>query len=187
MKGLLILLASPSGGGKTSIIQLILSREPERFVYSVSTTTRQPRPNETDGADYYFVSEAEFKDGIKNNRFLEWEKVHRFYYGTDARLIKKYLESGKHVLFDLDVNGSLVIAEKFGSRAITIFIQPPSLEALTERLKKRNTDSEAEIEERMKRIPLEMKKSSEFDYIIVNQDLEETVDQVLRIVKDNEN
>lgn len=182
MSGLLILLASPSGGGKTSVIRRILKRNPDKFVYSISTTTRKPRPNEINGIDYHFLSEGEFKEKIENNQFLEWEEVHGYYYGTDANFIEKCLNAGKHVLLDLDVNGSLSVAEKYKNRAITVFIAPPSVNVLIERLKKRNAESEEEINERMKRIPMEMEKSLKFDYVIVNENLEETVENVMNII-----
>lgn len=182
MSGLLILISSPSGGGKTSIIQAILNRLPEKFVYSISGTTRKPRAGEANGKDYVFLSEQQFQDEIRNNRFLEWEKVHGYYYGTDSEFIKKCVKQGKFVLLDIDVNGALQVDRNYKGKAVTIFIAPPSIDELIQRLKNRKTDSEKEINKRLERIPMEMEKSRLFDYILVNEKLEKTVSDVIKIV-----
>jgi len=182
MNGLLILIASPSGGGKTTVIRRLIEKFPDKFVYSVSATTRESRPDEIGGKDYLFLSVEEFQKRAQNNQFLEWEEVHGYYYGTDLEFINRSLKSGKNVLLDLDVNGSLNVAKKFDGKVITIFLTPPSMDELINRLKNRKTDSKEEIEKRLTRIPKEMEKSKQFDYIVQNDNLETTVNKVLDII-----
>jgi guanylate kinase len=183
MKGLLVIISSPSGGGKTSIIQKILKKYPEQYVYSVSATTRKPRPGEVDGTDYFFLSDEQFQKDIENNLFLEWENVHGYLYGTPKKYIEKFIDEGKYVLLDIDVNGALRIADNYSERTITIFVAPPSMDSLIERLKNRKTDSAEEINRRLERIPMEMEKAKQFDHVIINDQLDETVEQVVRIVE----
>ena len=182
MKGKLVLISSPSGGGKTTIIEKILEKYPDKFIYSISSTTRKPRFNEVHGKDYFFLTEPEFKKKIEQNQFLEWEKVHGYYYGTDAAFVEKCLDEGKYVLLDLDVNGALNVAKRFKDQALTIFLAPPSMDELKKRLRNRKTDSIEEINKRLERIPLEMEKSRQFDYIVINDQLDKTVNQVLKII-----
>jgi len=184
MKGLLAIISSPSGGGKTSIIQGILKRYPEQYVYSISATTRKPRPGEIDGTDYFFLSEKQFNKNIEHKLFLEWENVHGYLYGTPQAYIEKYINDGKYALLDLDVNGALRVAQDYPGRTITIFISPPSIEKLVERLQNRKTDSSAEINRRLERIPMEMEKAKHFDYVVINDQLEKTVEQVVRLIED---
>jgi len=184
MAGLLILISSPSGGGKTTIIDKILKTNTDKFIYSVSATTRNPRPGEIQGRDYFFLTENQFFEKVKKNQFLEWEEVHGYYYGTDLNFITKNIKDEKYVLLDLDVNGALRVARNYKGRAITIFIAPPSIDELVDRLKTRKTDSEQEITKRLKRIPLEMERSKQFDHIIVNNILDETVNKIIKIIED---
>ncbi len=183
MKGLLVIISSPSGGGKTSIIHKILQKYPEQYVYSVSATTRKPRPGEIDGKDYFFLSEEQFRKGIENNLFLEWENVHGYLYGTPKTYIEECINEGKYVLLDIDVKGALLLADNYLKRVITIFVSPPSMDILMERLKNRKTDSAGEINKRLERIPMEMKKAKRFDHIIINDKLDTTVEQVVKIVE----
>jgi guanylate kinase len=183
MAGFLILISSPSGGGKTTIINKVLETDPEKFIYSVSATTREPRPGEIHGKDYFFLTEKQFFENVEEKQFLEWEEVHGYYYGTDLNFIKKTTKEGKYALLDLDVNGALRVAQNYEGSAITIFIAPPSDDELTIRLQKRKTDSVQEINKRLKRIPMEMKKSTQFDYIVVNNKLDQTVNNVLKIIE----
>jgi len=182
-RGLLVVLSSPSGGGKTTIIKRILARYPDQYVYSISATTRKPRPGEVDGKDYFFLSEQQFQDDIKKGRFLEWEQVHGYWYGTRKDYIEQCINDGKSVLLDIDVNGALRVAKNYPDRVVTIFIQPPSLEELIQRLRNRKTDSAQEISRRLERIPMEMKKAKLFDYVVVNNNLDQAVDQVIGIVE----
>lgn len=187
MKGLLVIISSPSGGGKTSIIHKILEKYPEPYVYSVSATTRKPRPGEIDGKDYFFLSEEQFQKDIENNSFLEWENVHGYLYGTPKSYIKKCIDEGKYVLLDIDVNGALRVADNYPERTITIFVTPPSMNMLIERLKNRKTDTVEEINRRLERIPLEMEKAKQFDHVLINDQLDQTVEQVVRIVENLNN
>lgn len=183
MNGTLVIISSPSGGGKTSIIQLILQRFADQYVYSISATTRMPRPGEVNGRDYFFLTEAQFQTDIENGRFLEYENVHGYLYGTPNAFVEKCLTEGKRVLLDLDVNGALQAAKSYPARTITIFIAPPSIEVLMHRLQHRQTDSAAEINKRLERIPMEMEKAKLFDHIVINDQLEKTAEQVVRLVE----
>ena len=174
MSGLLVIISSPSGGGKTSIIHNILARYPKQFVYSVSATTRKPRPNEVHGKDYFFLSTEQFEKDINNDRFLEWEIVHGYYYGTPKKHIYDFITRDKNVLLDIDVKGAFAVTKKFTGNAITIFIVPPSIDELIRRLKNRKTDSNEEIDKRLKRIPMEMENSNKFDYIVINKTIIKT-------------
>lgn len=182
MAGILIMISSPSGGGKTSIIQKILETNSKKFIYSISATTRKSRPGEVHGQDYFFLSEKQFKNDINLNRFLEWEEVHGYYYGTKIDFIEGSIKKGKYILMDIDVNGALRVAKNYRGKLVTIFIAPPSTEELIERLKARKTDSELEINKRLKRLPMEIEKSKEFDFIVVNKTLHDTVNNVIKII-----
>ena len=180
-KPLLVVISAPSGGGKTTICKKLVERHPEAMKISVSATTRQPRPGEVDGVDYYFLSEPEFFERIRRGDFLEYEKVHGNYYGTLRSKVQELLCQGYTVLFDVDVNGALNIKRQFPD-AVLIFIKPPSLEALKERLRARRTDDPEEIEKRLRRLPEEYAKSEKFDYIVVNNVLDETLQQIESII-----
>jgi len=182
MKGKLVIVSSPSGGGKTSIIHQLLHKYPGKYVYSISATTRKPRPGEVDGTDYLFITEEQFRDDVEKNLFLEWERVHDYLYGTRKAFIEKCVNDGKVVLLDLDVNGALRVAQNFPENTVTIFIAPPSIEKLIERLKNRQTDSQAEIDNRLVRIPMEMEKSKLFDHVVINDKLDKTAEQVAEII-----
>jgi len=182
MSGLLVVLSSPSGGGKTTVINEILKHNDQKFEYSTSATTRQPRPGEINGKDYSFLSEQEFLAKVRQGEFLEWEQVHQFYYGTPKDRIDQLLKEGKTVLLDIDVMGGLNIKKLYPENAITVFIEPPSLEKLIERLKNRQSESPQEIDKRLKRIPLEMKMKYQYDYIVINDKLKTTVERVIEII-----
>jgi len=183
-KPLLIVLSSPSGGGKTTICKALAARHPELKI-SVSATTRQPRKSEVHGIDYYFMSEKEFFDRVKNKEFIEYENVHGYYYGTLKTEVEKLLKNGYSVLFDIDVNGALTIKKIF-PQAILIFIRPPSLEELKRRLQHRKTDNPQEIEKRLKRLPEEYAKARLFDYDIINDNLEETIQKIYQIINNHQ-
>lgn len=181
-KGKLVIISSPSGGGKTSVIHRLMQRDRHDYRYSVSATTRAPRPGEVDGTDYIFLSEEVFRAWIDAGRFVEWEHVHKYYYGTPREPIDNWLEEGRIVLLDIDVKGGIDIKQQFGDRALSIFLDPPSVDALIERLGNRKTDSQDEIEKRLTRVPLEVEKGAEYEYRIVNENLNETVEQVENII-----
>ncbi len=187
MRGVLVIISSPSGGGKTSVIQKILKKYPDQYAYSISATTRKPRPGEVDGKDYFFLSEAQFQKDIENNYFLEYENVHGYLYGTPKAYIEKRIMEGKKVLLDIDVNGALRIVQNYPERTIAIFIAPLSIEMLIERLRNRQTDSDEEINRRLERIPMEMEKAKLFDHVVINDKLDTTVEEVVRIIENFNN
>lgn len=171
--GQLFVVSAPSGVGKTTIIQSILSSRPE-LRFSVSCTTRSPRPGEVDGKDYRFLDREDFLQGIRAGRFLEWAEVHGSYYGTDGEQVKEWTAAGLHVLLDIDVQGARQVRCAFPS-AQTIFILPPSMEVLAERLKKRGTESAEQLALRLAAAKREMQESPWYDYIIVNDTLDEAI------------
>ncbi len=179
---MLYVIAAPSGAGKTTIVREILERNPD-FVFSVSATTRQKRDNETDGKDYFFFTKEEFKNKIENNDLVEYESIFNGnYYGTLRSFIEDNLLQKKNVIFDIDVNGALNIKKLYGKKAVLIFILPPDSRTLKERLKKRATESPDQINERIKRVDLEIGKKNDFDYIVVNENLEKAVSEVQNII-----
>ncbi len=177
----LVVLSSPSGGGKTTICKALVSQNPD-YKISVSATTRPARDNESNGVDYLFLSSQEFFQRVKNDEFLEYEEVHGNYYGTLKSDVQKLLEEGYTVIFDIDVNGALSIKKKF-PEAILIFIRPPSLAELKRRLRARKTEDPDSIEKRLQRLPREYAKAKFFDYDIVNEELKKTIDQVQQIIE----
>ncbi len=162
-----------------------MAEHPE-FVYSVSTTTRPPRRYEIDGKDYNFINGEEFKKRIDKGEFVEWSEVHGNYYGTERAMIQRELDQGHHVLLDIDVNGGEVIQQLFPD-SILIFLEPPSIEELRTRLRKRGTDDEASIERRLSRFPMEKAKGFKYPQRLVNDDLEQTIAQVLGLINKKEN
>lgn len=168
-KGVLLVVCGPSGVGKGTVCRRLAAVEREIYI-SVSVTTRKPRPREKNGVHYFFVSTDEFKEMIAGNRFLEWAEVHGNYYGTPAEPIFAALQQGKDVLLEIDVQGALQVKENFAD-AVLVFILPPSMEELESRIRKRNTESEAEIQLRLKTARQEISKLSLFDYAIINEDV----------------
>lgn len=182
MKGLLVVLSSPSGGGKTTIIKKLLERGNPSFVYSISTTTRPARKGERDGKDYYFVSPEKFNQLIENDQLVEHAMVHGFNYGTSLTPLLNYLAEGAIVVMDLDVMGAKAIREKFPKNSLLIFVRPPSLEILKERLTERHTENKTEIQMRLQRAAMEMSAAPWFDYIVINRRIEETVEEIEKII-----
>ena len=180
-KGLLVVLLSPSGGGKTTIYRAILERHPE-FMYSISATTRPPRINEINGVDYIFLSDDEFLNKIDNGEFIEWAFVHGYRYGTLRATVESALKKGAVMLFDLDVQGADAMKKKFPEDVVNIFILPPTREELKRRLIMRKTDKEDVIELRLRNADAEVKKAMEYDYIVINDDLNIAIDKVDAII-----
>jgi len=168
-KGAIIAISAPSGTGKTTILRRILSDFPE-IVFSVSATTRKRRKNEVEGADYFFISEEEFKKKIHNNEFVEWELFYDNYYGTFRNFIENCINNGKSVILEVDVHGAVEIKRIYPD-AILIYITPPSLEELRIRLKKRQTENEEDLKKRIERAKMELSHKDKFDYFIINNDL----------------
>lgn len=185
--GLLVVISSPSGGGKTTIIRKVLDSANGNFEYSVSATTRPRRVNEVDGRDYYFMDKDKFEEQLKCGDFVEWAEVHSYHYATPKSKLELWLNEGKIILLDLDVDGGLEIKKKYGDLSLLIFIKPPSVDSLVQRLKSRKTESAAQIQKRLERLPKEMQKAELYDYQIVNKNLDETVHKVLDIVQKHNN
>jgi guanylate kinase len=179
-EGMLVVIASPSGGGKSSVCRALLAADPQ-LEYSVSVTSRPPRTDEVNGRDYQFVSEDEFHRMIEQGLFYEWAQVHDNLYGTRRDVIEAKLARGKDVVLDLDVTGSLNI-KKQNEKAVLVFILPPSLGVLEERLRRRNTDNEEVIQKRLKNARMEINFAGKYDYAVLNEDLEQTIATIRRII-----
>jgi len=177
----LIILISPSAGGKSVIAKQVL-KKCDNIGYSISITTRKPRGNEINGKAYFFISEEEFQKRISDEDFLEYALVHGKLYGTSKSVIEKILSSQKHAILDIDVQGAKQIIAS-GVDAITIFILPPSAAILKERLLKRGTDSKEKIEERLQDGIKEIDEVNNFDYLVINDDLNNAVEEVINIIK----
>jgi guanylate kinase len=176
----LIALAAPSGGGKSTIAAELMRRHPD-IELSVSATTRPKRPVEIDGKHYYFITPDEFQRWIDEGRFIEWEEIFHNRYGTPKSEIDRVFRNGHSILFDVDVKGALSIKRQY-PEALLIFIQPPSLEVLHDRLVNRKTESAESIRARVERVPMEMAMEKDFDYRVVNDNMERAVAEVERIV-----
>lgn len=180
----LILFCGPSGSGKTTVVHSLLKKFPQ-FIFSVSATTRPQRINEKHGIDYYFLSEEEFRERIKKEEFLEWEEVYpgRF-YGTLKSEVNHKLEQGHTVLFDVDVKGGLSIKKYFGKQVMDVFIMPPSLTVLKQRLEARESETKESLEKRLAKSGLELSFADQFSYIIVNDELQKTIREAELLVND---
>lgn len=180
--GKLIVFSAPSGSGKTTLVQHVLSQDLP-LGFSISATSRPPRGKEQNGKEYYFLSSSEFKQKIQENAFLEYEEVYQdTFYGTLVSEINRLWAAGKHVLFDIDVVGGLNIKKKYPKETLAVFVKPPSLSALEERLRKRATDSEEKIKERLAKVESEMLYAPQFDSCLVNDDLEVAKKEVVQLV-----
>jgi len=181
-KGKLIIISAPSGSGKTTIVQYVL-RQDLPIEFSVSATSRKPRPGEKHGSDYYFISKEQFQQKIKNNEFLEYEEVYKgIWYGTLKSEVDKITMQGKNVIFDVDVKGGLNIKKAYGKDALSIFISPPSLEALETRLINRSTETPEKIAVRVAKAKKELQYADKFDVIVVNDILEEAFQETKKII-----
>ncbi|ERI85567.1 guanylate kinase [Bacteroides pyogenes F0041] len=184
MPGKLIIFSAPSGSGKSTIINYLLTQN-LGLAFSVSATSRAPRGNEQDGVEYFFLTPEEFRRRIENNEFLEYEEVYQDrYYGTLKEQVEKQLEKGQNVVFDVDVVGGCNIKSFYGERALSVFIQPPSIEELRHRLESRGTDAAEVIESRIAKAEYELGFAPRFDRIIVNDDLETAKTEALNTIKE---
>lgn len=180
----LIVISAPSGAGKTTICKQLINRN-ENFRISISATTRPPRKNEKNGADYIFVSDEQFCEKVENGEFLEYESVHGYYYGTLKSQVKELLNKGYYIIFDIDVNGALSLKKQY-PKSILIFLKPPSMDELKRRLIERKSDDPVEIQKRLNRLPKEYEKSEHFDYIIINDELNKTILKIEAIINNKQ-
>ena len=175
-KGKCIIFSAPSGAGKTTIVHALLAKN-LGLSFSVSACSRDPRPKEINGKDYYFLGIEGFKEQIQNDAFIEWEEVYtNNFYGTLKNEIQRIWDSGNAVIFDVDVIGGLNLKKIFGENALAIFVQPPSFEELEQRLRLRSTESEDKINQRMSKARKELEYASQFDKILVNENLDEAIE-----------
>lgn len=180
-KGNLFVVSAPSGTGKTTIIKSLLKKIPEIY-FSISHTTRIKRKGEKEGRDYYFIDQLTFQKMIKKNQLIEWARVHGNYYGTSKREIFTKIEKGKDVLLDIDIQGSFQVKRKY-PKSIHIFIMPPSYNELERRLRGRGDLSEKDINIRLKNAKKEIKKWMRYDYVIINDDLKNAVNSMVKIIE----
>ena len=181
-KGVMLVLSSPSGAGKSSICKSLISLD-KNLSLSVSTTTRKKRPNEKSGEDYIFVSTEEFENMLSNNNFLEYANVFDNYYGTVKSLVDNKINNGQDLIFDIDWQGAQQLREKMRENVVSIFILPPSKKELERRLKSRGQDSDEVVKKRMDGASAEITHWAEYDYVIINEDLNKSVNAVLGILK----
>ena len=180
--GAILVLSGPSGAGKSTILKEIMDDIGECY-FSISTTTRPIRTGEVDGVDYHFVTKEEFQKDIDDDMFLEYANVHGNYYGTSIRPVKKALKDGKLVIFDIDVQGNTVVTNRLGDITTSVFISPPTLSSLKERLEGRETDTQEVINARLKMAKREIQRISEYDYLIINDNLKEAAGILKTIAK----
>src|SRR5574344_2815273 len=179
----LFVISGSSGVGKGTVIKAFLKKNPS-FKLSISFTTRQMREGETDGVSYFFVSREEFEENIKNNEFLEWAEFSGNYYGTGRKFVEKCLSRGEDLLLEIDTVGALKVKEKM-SDAVLIFIAPPSVEELENRLRKRNTESEDAVQKRLNCVKRELEASKKYDYVVLNDTVENAVCKIEKIIEEN--
>lgn len=182
----MLIVSAPSGSGKSTIVNWLMKEHPElRLYFSISCTSRAPRGEEKDGVEYFFLTPEAFKEKIANEEFLEYEEVYENrFYGTLKAQVERQREAGQNVVFDVDVKGGINIKNHYGDEALSLFIQPPSVEELRRRLEHRGTDTPEAIEQRLAKAEYELTFASQFDHVIVNDDLEKAKQETLRIVSD---
>lgn len=185
-KGRLLIFSAPSGSGKSTIVQWLMKEHPElNMHFSISCTTRAPRGTEQNGVEYFFISPAEFKEKIAQDAFVEYEEVYTDkYYGTLRSQVTEMTENGQNVVFDIDVKGGCNIKRQYGNKALSIFIQPPSIEELRRRLEGRATDAQEVIEQRLSKASYELTFADKFDIVIVNDDLEKAKADTLNAINE---
>ena len=186
MKGSILVISGPSGSGKSTLMHEMMKRIDDTY-FSISTTTREKREGEIEGKDYLFISKDEFRQGIEEGNFLEWARVHDNYYGTSLKPILKELNLGKMVVFDIDVQGHKIAKEKFGNIITSVFLTTPSQQVLKDRLIQRGTDSSESIEKRLNNAISEMTRVKEYNYILINDYFEKTLEDLISIAHASKN
>jgi len=176
----MLIISGPSGSGKSSLMNEMFKKIDDIY-FSISTTTREQRDGEVEGVDYYYISKEEFEKDIQDELFLEWAKVHDNYYGTSLKPILKALEDNKLVVFDIDVQGHKIAREKFGDAITSVFITTPNQDELSKRLKNRGTDTNEVIEKRINNAVSEMRRIKEYNYVLINDDFENTLEKLTAI------
>lgn len=179
-RGILFIVSAPSGTGKTTLCKKLVSSLPN-LKFSVSYTTRRPRPREVNNRDYTFISRNEFMSMVDKKEFIEWAEIHRELYGTSKKRLEELIDSGIDVILDIDTQGAMQLKKKCGEGTY-IFVLPPSIEVLRERLEKRTTDSKNEIEKRLKRAAVEIKSYHKYDYVIINNILKDAIKELKAII-----
>lgn len=185
-RGLIVAISGPSGVGKGTVLarveEIMEKTCPGSVGHSISVTTRAPRGQEKDGVEYYFRTKEEFEQMIKDGRIVEYDKYVDNYYGTPSEPLVEMMDKGQDILFDITIEGSLALDRKFGDDAVTIFILPPSMEVLESRLRGRGTETDEKIRLRMEQARNEIKRAGEFEYIIINDDVERAAGDILAII-----
>jgi len=186
MKGKMLIVSAPSGSGKSTIVQWLMKEHPElKLYFSISCTSRAPRGTEQNGIEYFFLTPEEFKEKIRNGEFLEYEEVYENrFYGTLKQQVENQRTNGQNVVFDVDVKGGINIKKFYGDEALSLFIQPPSIMELRHRLEGRGTDTQEAIEQRLAKAAYEMTFASQFDHVVVNDDLEQAKQDALKIISE---
>jgi guanylate kinase len=180
----IIVISAPSGGGKSVVANYILENFPN-ICFSISSTTRNKREGEEDNIHYYFLSKEKFIEKMNNGEFVEYEEIYGNYYGTLKSEIEKTFAENRVMLFDIDVKGAYSIRNQYPQESLLIFLKPPSIEVLEQRLRNRKTESEEQIKTRLSRAKSEIEMNADFDYIVENNDLQETLSKVHQIIKEN--
>ena len=183
-KGKMLIVSAPSGSGKSTIVNWLMQEHPElKLSFSISCTSRAPRGTEQDGVEYFFLTPEEFRQRIENNEFLEYEEVYEGrFYGTQKAQVEHQLKAGQNVVFDVDVKGGINIKRYYGHQAMSLFIQPPSIEELRRRLEGRGTDTPEAIESRLSKASYELTYAPQFDHVVVNDDLKTAKEETFRLV-----
>ena len=182
-EGKLIVIVAPSGTGKSTLMRRVREDFKNELIESISYTTREIRPGETDGVDYFFIKKQEFEEMINNDEFIEWALVHGDYKGTSKKYINKKIKEGSNIIFDLDVQGTDSMKKEFASQAIAIFIKPPSYKALEKRLRGRGTENEEAITTRLENAKIELSRSEDYDYSIINDDVDVAYNNLSKLIR----
>jgi guanylate kinase len=180
-KAIIVILSAPSGGGKSSVARALISKDP-RLALSISATTRKPRPGDEDGVQYFFKSHDEFQEMIDKGQFLEYTEIYGNFYGTLKKYVEDTLAKGMDILFDIDIHGAKKMKQEAPYHVVSIFLLPPSLEILRQRLEKRGQDDQVSIEHRMGKAAAEMENAKYYDYAVINENFDETVRKIMEII-----